>query len=96
LLVPRFKLGTGEATLGGGVQHVGERLGDVAASTDFTLPGYTTAKLIASYAPNPTLRLSLNIDNLFNRTYYASSYSQAWVAPGAERNITFNLYYRFQ
>jgi iron complex outermembrane receptor protein len=96
LLVPRFKLGTGEATLGGGVQHVGERLGDVAASSSFKLPGYTTAKLVASYAPNPALRLSLNIDNLFNRTYYASSYSQAWVAPGAERNITFNLHYRFQ
>jgi iron complex outermembrane receptor protein len=41
------------------------------------------------------MRVSLNVDNLFNRRYYASSYSQVWVSPGTERTITLNLNYKF-
>lgn len=96
VLTPSFKLGTGTATLGGAVQYVGQRLGDVALSSDFKLPAYSTVKLIASYAPNPRWRLALNIDNLFNRSYYASSYSQLWVAPGTERNLTLTLHHQFK
>jgi iron complex outermembrane receptor protein len=95
ILTRRFTLGDGMATLGGGLNHVGERYGNVAASSAFTLPSYTTARLIASYAPNARTRVSLNIDNLFNRTYYASSYSEVWVSPGAERTATLNLHYKF-
>ena len=91
----QFSLGAGMASFGGGLQYVGERLGDVAVSSNFTLPAYTTAKLLASYSPTPKLRLSLNVENLFNRSYYASSYSQLWVAPGAERTVTLTAHYRF-
>ena len=95
LATQQFALGTGTASVGGGVQYVGERLGDVATSSSFTLPAYTTARLLASYSPNAKLRLALNVENLFNRSYYASSYSQLWVAPGAERTLTLNAHYRF-
>ncbi|MED5596569.1 TonB-dependent siderophore receptor [Janthinobacterium sp. P210006] len=95
LATQQFALGTGTASVGGGVHHVGERLGDVAVSSSFTLPAYTTARLLASYAPNAQLRLALNVENLFNRSYYASSYSPLWVAPGAERTLTLNAHYRF-
>ena len=95
LATQQFALGTGAASVGGGVQYMGERLGDVAASSSFTLPAYMTAKLLASYSPNAQLRLALNVENLFNRSYYASSYSQLWVAPGAERTLTLNAHYRF-
>ncbi|SFU91339.1 TonB-dependent siderophore receptor [Pseudoduganella namucuonensis] len=95
VLTPTFKVGTGTATLGGGLNYVGERLGDVAISSNFRLPAYTTAKLISSWSPNKKLRLALNVDNLFNKRYYASSYSQVWVAPGTERTITLNLNYKF-
>ncbi|MGK5029580.1 TonB-dependent siderophore receptor [Janthinobacterium sp. MDT1-19] len=95
LATQQFALGTGTASVGGGVQYVGERLGDVAVSSKFTLPAYTTAKLLASYSPTAKLRLALNVENLFNRSYYASSYSQLWVAPGAERTVTLNAHYRF-
>lgn len=91
----QFALGAGTASVGGGVQYVGERLGDVAVSSQFTLPAYTTVRLLASYAPNARLRLALNVENLFNRSYYASSYSQLWVAPGAERTLNLNAHYRF-
>lgn len=95
LATQQFALATGTASVGGGVQYVGERLGDVAASSSFTLPAYTTARLLASYSPTAKLRLALNVENLFNRSYYASSYSQLWVAPGAERTVTLNAHYRF-
>ncbi|MGV8865985.1 MAG: TonB-dependent siderophore receptor [Janthinobacterium svalbardensis] len=95
LATQQFALGTGTASAGGGVQYVGERLGDVAISSSFTLPAYTTARLLASYSPTAKLRLALNVENLFNRSYYASSYSQLWVAPGAERTLTLNAHYRF-
>ena len=91
----QFSLGSGTASIGGGLQYVGERLGDVAVSSNFTLPAYTTAKLLASYSPTAKLRLSLNVENLFNRSYYASSYSPLWVAPGAERTVTLNAHYQF-
>lgn len=91
----QFSVGSAAASIGGGLQYVGERLGDVAVSSAFTLPAYTTAKLLASYSPNAKLRLALNVENLFNRRYYASSYSPLWVAPGAERTVTLNAHYRF-
>jgi iron complex outermembrane receptor protein len=95
LISPTFQLGTGSASLGAGVNYVGERKGDVGMSSDFTLPAYTTARLISSYSPNKRLRLSLNVENVFDKTYYASSYSQAWVAPGTARTVTLNLQYKF-
>ncbi|MGK5077081.1 TonB-dependent siderophore receptor [Janthinobacterium sp. HLX7-2] len=95
LATQQFVLGAGTASVGGALQYVGERLGDVAVSSTFTLPAYTTAKLLASYAPNARLRLAFKVENLFNRSYYASSYSPLWVAPGAERTLTLNAHYRF-
>jgi iron complex outermembrane receptor protein len=70
-------------------------LGDVAFTSNFKLPAYTTFKLISSWSPTKNLRLALNVDNLFNKRYYASSYQQVWVAPGQERTITLNLNYKF-
>ena len=95
LATQQFSLGSATASVGGGLQYVGERLGDVAVSSSFALPAYTTAKLLASYAPNAKLRLALNVENLFNRSYYASSYSPLWVMPGAQRTVTLNAHYRF-
>ena len=95
LLTPRFKLGSGIAMLGGGLSYVGERLGDVAASSSFVLPSYTTARLVASYAPDTRLRFALNVDNLFDKQYYASSYSAVWVTPGMTRTVRLNARYRF-
>ena len=70
-------------------------MGDVAASTNFMLPSYTTARLVASWTPNPRLRVAFNVDNLFNKQYYASSYSSVWVTPGMLRTAHLNLRYRF-
>ena len=83
------------ASIGGGVNYVGERLGSVDLNDTFTLPAYTVFKLVSSYTVNKHLRLSLDIDNLFNKAYYASSYSSLWVYPGTERKFTATAQYKF-
>jgi iron complex outermembrane recepter protein len=95
LLVRNFALGTGFASIGAGVNYVGERYGDVAFASSFKLPSYATVRLISSYSPSKQLRLAFNVDNLFNKAYYASSYSQVWVAPGTERTATLTANYKF-
>jgi iron complex outermembrane receptor protein len=95
VLTKGFALGSGKASLGGAVNYVGARLGDVAASSSFELPAYTVFRLISSYAPTKKTRVSLNIDNLFNKSYYASSYSQVWVTPGATRTVSLNVRHSF-
>lgn len=79
--------------LGGGANYVGVRSGDAVSS--FDLPEYVTAKLLAYWQFTPKMRLSLNIDNLFNKQYYASSFSNLWVAPGNQRTATLALNVKF-
>ena len=88
--------------IGGGVTHVGQRLGQartqaeaIAGTPAFDLPAYTTAKLVGYWRINPMLRLTLDIDNVFDRTYYTSSYSRVWVTPGTARSVTVGLQARF-
>jgi iron complex outermembrane receptor protein len=87
--------GDARVSAGAGLAYVGERFGDVAASSDFRLPGYTTARLVSAFAPDKRWRIALNVDNLFDRRYYASSYSRLWVMPGSTRTATATLSYRY-
>lgn len=88
--------------IGGGFTHMGKRLGQArtqaeanAGTPAFDLPAYTTAKLVAYWRLNPTLRVTLDVDNLFDKTYYTSSYSRVWVTPGTSRTITVGLQAKF-
>lgn len=83
---------------GGGVTHTGRRLGEArtqaqanAGAAAFELPAYTLARLVAHWQIAPRLRLSLDIDNLFDKTYYTSSYQRTWVAPGSPRAVSLGL-----
>lgn len=78
--------------LGGGVTHVGKRTVDLGSPL---LPAYTTVKLTAYWRATPQLRLSLDVDNLTDRSYYASGYNNAWIAPGAPRTVTAGVQYKF-
>lgn len=75
--------------VGGGVRYVGSRSGD--ARNSFSLPAYTLADLLAYWQYSKTVRVTLNVDNLFDRTYYASSYSSVWVMPGAGRTVRLGM-----
>lgn len=86
--------------LGGGFTHVGQRLGQQPrrqgeTTPAFHLPGYTTAKLVSFWRLTPATRVTLDVDNLFDRTYYTSSYQALWVSPGAPRSVTLGLQTRF-
>jgi iron complex outermembrane receptor protein len=88
--------------IGGGFTHVGERLGQArtqaqanAGTAAFELPSYTTAKLTGYWRISPKLRMTVDIDNLFDTTYYTSSYSSVWVTPGTARTLTVGLQAKF-
>ncbi len=75
--------------VGGGVRYVGKRSGD--AQNGFSLPAYTLADLLAYWQYSKNMRVTLNVNNLFDKTYYASSYSSVWIAPGAGRTVRLGL-----
>jgi iron complex outermembrane receptor protein len=39
--------------------------------------------------------MTLDVDNLFDKTYYTSSFSRLWVTPGAARTVTVGLQAKF-
>ncbi|MWL90352.1 TonB-dependent siderophore receptor [Cupriavidus sp. SW-Y-13] len=75
--------------LGAGVRYVGTRGGD--AQDSFSLPAYTLADAFAYWQYSKTVRVALNVDNLFDRTYYASAASNVWIMPGAGRTVRLGL-----
>lgn len=93
LLFKNFAIGDHEAMLGAGVNHVGRRLGETA--TTFFLPSYTIAKILGSVTINDQIKLSANVDNLFNKKYYASSYAALWIQPGRPRSFTVRATFDF-
>jgi len=94
LVTKGFDLGnSGKVTVGAGVNYVSSRLGETA--TKFFLPGYTLTRALISYEPTKNVRIGVDVTNLFDVTWYASSYSQFWVAPGAPRTITGRVSFNF-
>lgn len=71
--------------LGAGVVSLSQREGD--PSNSYRLPGYSVVNVMASYGwnvgVNKKLTAQLNIDNLFDRNYYAGSNSWVMITPGA-------------
>lgn len=80
--------------VGGGVTHVGRRAGD-PFGTGYRLPAYTIARLNALYDITPRLGVRVDIDNLFDEYYVASSYANVWTVPGAPRSIRGTIAVRF-
>ncbi|MEO7466132.1 MAG: TonB-dependent receptor, partial [Sphingobium limneticum] len=93
LLFKNFAIGDHEAMLGAGVTHVSRRLGQTAA--DFYLPSYTIAKVLGSFNISEQIKLSADVTNLFDKKYYASSYSALWIQPGTPRQFTVRASFNF-
>lgn len=75
--------------LGGAVNYVGNRSGNTADT--YTLPAYTTVKLLSYWQVSKSVRLSLDVHNLFNRNYYVGSWGNLYVIPGTERTVVARL-----
>jgi iron complex outermembrane receptor protein len=82
-----------DVRFGGGVLHVSERLGEVG--TTFELPDYTLARLFAEAELTEGVRLRMDVDNLFDTTWYSNSFSQLWVQPGTPRNARVTASFAF-
>ncbi|MBO9536331.1 TonB-dependent siderophore receptor [Herbaspirillum sp.] len=75
--------------LGGAVNYVGNRSGNAADT--YTLPAYTTVKLLSYWQVSKSVRFSLDVHNLFNRNYYTGSWGNLYVIPGTERTVVARL-----
>ena len=79
--------------LGGGLVHVGQRSGEF--TTNFKLPAYTVVRAFAAYELTKSTTLRLDVDNLFNETYYTNSFSALWVQPGTPRSARVSAAFKF-
>ncbi|MCG9915138.1 MAG: TonB-dependent siderophore receptor [Phenylobacterium sp.] len=79
--------------LGGGIQHVGTRLGETGAR--FELPAHTLARLFVNWEITEQVEVSAYLNNVFDETWYANSYSRLWLQPGAPRTASVSVRYRF-
>lgn len=88
-----FSLGAMPTTIGGGVLYVGERNGFVGS--DFTLPDYTTVRAFGEVEVADGLSVRLDVDNIFDETFFTNSFADVWVEPGAPRRFRFSANYAF-
>jgi iron complex outermembrane receptor protein len=79
--------------LGGGLLHVGRRLGEFTST--FELPAYTVARAFVSADLGRAATLRLDVDNLFDKAYYTNSFSPLWVQPGTPRSARVSLAWGF-
>ncbi|MBB3861553.1 iron complex outermembrane receptor protein [Novosphingobium hassiacum] len=88
-----FLIGENRATFGAGMNYTGKRLGETAST--FELPGFVTARLLASLELSDGVKITGDVTNLFDKQYYAASYSQYWINPGAPRMFTVKATFSF-
>jgi iron complex outermembrane receptor protein len=93
LLFRDFALGDRMLSLGGGVNYVDKRLGETG--TTFFLPSYTLVKLFGTFEVTEKLKVSAEVNNLFDKVYYPNSYAQLWVNPGTPRTWSVRGVYSF-
>lgn len=84
-----FTFGDRKAQLGAGMQYVGRRSG--ATGTDFMLPAHALFRLFGKVDVTKNIELFGSVTNLFDKHWYANSYSPLWVQPGAPRTATVGL-----
>jgi iron complex outermembrane recepter protein len=85
----RFTVAGRDLNVGAAVLHVGARLGEVG--TTFQLPAYTTARAFGSYALTDNVEASVVVNNVFDETYFVSSFARLWIMPGAPRTALATL-----
>jgi len=65
-------------------------------SRDFTLPDFTVFDAALYYKPNKgNMQIAINAGNIFNKTYWLGAQNYLRLFPGAPRNATLTLTYKF-
>ncbi|MBL7727978.1 MAG: TonB-dependent receptor [Dinghuibacter sp.] len=91
-----FPVGTAlkDIGLGLGMQHNGSRIPWFTRA--FEVPAYTIFDMALYYTPGKSnMQLSLNMNNVFNKTYWLGAQNYTRLFPGAPRNIMVTATYRF-
>lgn len=88
-----FSLAGMNAEAGAGLLYTDERLG--WTGFDFFLPSYTTARVFGEVNPSERLSVRVDVDNLFDETFYTNSFADVWVEPGAPRRVRLSASYSF-
>jgi iron complex outermembrane receptor protein len=86
--------GLKELGLGVGIQHSGEKVPWFTRA--FKVPGYILVDAAVYYNPGKSnMQLALNVNNLFNETYWIGAQNYLRLFPGAPRNFILTATYRF-
>lgn len=88
-----FDIANMDAQVGAGLLYTDERLG--WTGFDFFLPSYTTTRVFAELNPSEQFSVRLDVDNVFDETFYTNSFADVWVEPGAPRNFRLSASYKF-
>ncbi len=89
--IGRFATPAGrEWSVTAGTAYTGDRIAGLDGG-GVQLPAYWKAKAAAEYALTERIAARLEVDNLFDEHYAASSYSRLWIFPGAPRSVRASL-----
>lgn len=75
-------------------RYVGDRLGETT-DPGYLLPSYTLVNLAASIELNQQVSVRFDVNNLFDKRYFESSYHKLWTIPGSPVNYNVSLKYQF-
>lgn len=86
--------------IGGGLLHVGERLGQFGDFFnqnigDFELPSYSIISLFGEYELNSAFTVRADIKNLFDEVHYTNSFASLWVLPGEPQSFRLSAAFHF-
>jgi len=86
--------------IGSGIVYSSKRLGQAinrgnVAQGRFYLPSYTLVRLNAWWNPTNNIRVSLEIDNLLNKTWYSSTLGRIAAVPGDDRTVMLGITLKF-
>jgi len=90
----QFELFGREAGLVGTINYFGKRSANYI-DNGTSLPEFTVVNVGGYVQVRPYLRAQLNIDNVFDKDYYVSSYTDEWVQPGEPLKATLSLTWNF-
>lgn len=82
--------------LGLGVIHQSDQFAAIRTSAATTrLPSFTRVDVAAFYTLSDTVRMQLNVENLFDTIYFSDAHNNVNISPGAPLNARLTLMTRF-
>ncbi|WP_425251775.1 TonB-dependent siderophore receptor [Janthinobacterium sp. NFX145] len=82
-------------TWGAGLGLIARSAVYASVSNTVVLPGFTRVDGAVYFKPHGHFQLQLNVENLFNKKYYASAHSNDNIAPGSPRALRMTALWRF-